>query len=156
MTIQAFRPFDSLEVVAYIIKRCDQKGIYVNITKLQKLLYCCYGVVLAKFGVRLTDEHPEAWQYGPVFPETLRSIQFFGKEAFLQKETPDVDAAPAEMRALIDATLEHFGQHTALKLSNWTHLPGSPWSKTSRDGQFFFDDLDDDDIKTYFSEKVLA
>ena len=87
MTMQSFRPFDSLQVMAYIIKRCKQKGIYVNITKLQKLLYCCYGVVLAKFGVRLTDERPEAWQYGPVFPETLRSIQFFGIDAFCQKGT---------------------------------------------------------------------
>ena len=85
MTEATFRPLDSLQVMAYIIKRCHEKEITLNITKLQKLMYCCYGTVLGKFGLRLIDEYPAAWQYGPVFPEALRSVQFFHVLAFLPK-----------------------------------------------------------------------
>ena len=67
MTDPAFRPVESLQATAYIVKRCDEKGIALNVTKLQKLMFCCYGAVLGKFGLRLIDEYPVAWQYGPVF-----------------------------------------------------------------------------------------
>lgn len=75
MTETKFAPIDSLQVLAYIIRRCEEMNIFINITKLQKLMYCCYGTILGKFGSRLIDEHPAAWQYGPVFPEALRAIQ---------------------------------------------------------------------------------
>ena len=77
-----YQPVNSLQVVAFIVKFCKANDIPLNITKLQKLMYCCYGVVLAKTGLRLTDEHPEAWQYGPVFPDALKCVQFFDLEEF--------------------------------------------------------------------------
>ena len=46
--------FDSNDVMAYILLKASEDNFFVNITKLQKLLYCCYGVVLAAFGWRLT------------------------------------------------------------------------------------------------------
>ena len=49
-----FRPLDSLQVMAYIVDMCRKQHIEVNVTKLQKLLYCCYGVALAQLGIRLT------------------------------------------------------------------------------------------------------
>lgn len=155
MTIQ-FRPVDSLQVMAYIIKRCDSKDIPLNITKLQKLMYCCYGAVLGKFGVRLTDEYPAAWQYGPVFPEALRSVQFFTIDPFKEKDTPDIDSAPAEILQLIDGALECFGKYSASELSRWTHLKGSPWYKASDGGASLYGRLSDEDVASYFREEVLA
>lgn len=35
MTDPAFRPVESLQATAYIVKRCDEKGIALNVTKLQ-------------------------------------------------------------------------------------------------------------------------
>ena len=52
MTEATFRPLDSLQVMAYIIQRCKQlQTPFLNTTKLQKLMYCCYGTCLAKWGV---------------------------------------------------------------------------------------------------------
>lgn len=67
--------FDSNDVMAYIHDYCAKNNIYVNVTKLQKLLYCCYGVVLAALDERLTSEHPQAWEHGPVFPRTFNAIK---------------------------------------------------------------------------------
>lgn len=46
-----FRPLDSLQVMAYIVDMCRKQHIEVNVTKLQKLLYCCYGVALDRKSV---------------------------------------------------------------------------------------------------------
>ena len=59
---------DSIDVAAYVTKQCAQKNFFVNLTKIQKLVFCVYGAVLATSGVRICDEHPKAWPHGPVFP----------------------------------------------------------------------------------------
>ena len=66
--------FRSSIVMAYILMYCQDNNIVANRTKAQKLLYCCYGAILAEFNERLTDEHPKAWMYGPVFPRTFNDI----------------------------------------------------------------------------------
>lgn len=151
-----FRPIDSLQMLAYIIRRCDALGIHdISITKLQKLMYCCYGTVLGKFGNRLIDEFPAAWQYGPVFPEALRAIQFFRVEGFRGRDTPDANDLPLPVRTLIDETLTNFGKFSAKQLSEWTHIKGSPWYRASDGGTSLYYSLSDEDIKNYFRANVL-
>lgn len=55
-----FRPLDSLQVMAYIVDMCRKQHIEVNVTKLQKLLYCCYGVALVQQAANLTWSPPSA------------------------------------------------------------------------------------------------
>lgn len=155
MTEAKFGPIDSLQMVAFIIKRCDAKGIDLNITKLQKLMYCCYGTVLGEFGQRLIDEFPAAWQYGPVFPEALRAVQFFQLKGFRNQATPDADDLPESVRAVIDQTLDSFGKFSAKQLSDWTHLKGSPWFKASDGGASLYHRLSDEDVRNYFKAYVL-
>ena len=155
MTGATFGPVESLQATAYIVKRCDEKGIALNVTKLQKLMFCCYGTVLGKFGLRLIDEYPVAWQYGPVFPEALRSVKFFTVPAFLDKETPDADALTKDVRKLIDETLDVFGKFTARQLSDWTRLRGSPWDLASDGGASLFGRLSDGKVSDYFKFNVL-
>ena len=66
--------FSSSDVVAYILYKGSQENHRVSLTQTQKLLYCCYGIVMAKFNERLTDEHPKCWPFGPVFLNTLNDI----------------------------------------------------------------------------------
>lgn len=39
----------------------------LNMSQIQIILYISYGVWLASTGERLTSEHPQVWQFGPVF-----------------------------------------------------------------------------------------
>lgn len=155
MTETKFAPIDSLQALTYIIGRCDKMNIFINITKLQKLMYCCYGTILGKFGSRLIDEYPAAWQYGPVFPEALRAIQFFQIDGFRGRSTPEADDLPAAVRAVIDETLANFGKFSAKQLSDWTHIKGSPWYKASNGGMSLYHTLSDEEIKNYFRAHVL-
>lgn len=150
-----FNEFDSNIVIAYIKSYCEKKRIAdTNPTKLQKLLYCCYGVVLALTGRRLTIEYPSAWPYGPVFPRTLNALwkdrlPANGKEIFEQE-------CPPELLKYIDETIDFFGQFSAGKLSGWTHLENSPWSKITQNGRFVPVRMDDLQIQNYFRENVVS
>lgn len=151
------RPFDSLLVMAYIIQRCMHLHTpYINTTKLQKLMFCCYGVCLAKYGFRLSDESPEAWQYGPVFPSTLSELQKYTYKSVGRISTKEIDEKmPKEIKSLIDLTLMTFGKFAANQLSNWSHLPGSPWSITSKNGKILREQIKDNLITDYFANYVL-
>ena len=50
--------YATIEVLSYIVRRCAEKSVPVNGTKVQKLMYCSYGVVYAAFGIKLIDEFP--------------------------------------------------------------------------------------------------
>lgn len=151
-----FQPINSLQMESYIIKYCVKNNIPLNVTKIQKLMYCCYGTVLARFGVRLTDEQPAAWQYGPVFPAALKAIQYLGIEAFAKSPTAEAEALPDSVQHVIADTLNYFGKFLASQLSKWSHAADSPWSKASCGGLYLYLELSDDDIKHYFATKVFS
>lgn len=154
MTAVQFAPFDGLQVMAYIIKTCQELGVSYNVTKLQKLMYCCDGVTLATYGKPLSEERPEAWQYGPVYPKVLRHIQANGLEAV---SGSDLEAnAPEEIKKLIRGTVVFFGRFSASQLSAWSHKIGSPWYKASNGGTDLKSPIDDHSIMGYFKSEVLA
>lgn len=154
MTETTFRPLDSLQVMAYIIKMCKELGTPYNVTKLQKLMYCCDGVALATYGTPLSNERPEAWQYGPVFPKVLRYIQANGLDAVTGNEFES--EAPEEIKKLVEGTIVFFGKFSASQLSAWSHKIGSPWYRASNGGTNLKTPIDDLSIKSYFQSEVMA
>ncbi|MBQ9273523.1 MAG: DUF4065 domain-containing protein [Succinivibrio sp.] len=146
-------PLDSVEVLSYILKRAQETGIKMTYVKAQKLLYCCYGVVLAKFGVRLCVESPRAWQYGPVFPRAFGAHHKKRlKSSALFIEGPSF---PASIKSAIDETIDFFGKYSATVLSKWTHREGSPWFIASNAGKDLHGPIGDVLIKSYFAENVV-
>lgn len=150
-------PCNSLEMLSYIAKRCRELSISgINATKLEKLMYCCYGVSLTVCSYRLCGESPEAWQYGPVFPKTLRYMKNFGVNALAAISCNEVtNALPGDVVSAIDRTLEYFGRYSSDKLSAWSCLPGSPWSTASDNGKHLYEQIDDAFIRSYFEHHVL-
>ena len=56
----------AIDIASFVTKFCALNNYFINITKLQKLVYCCYGVVLAAQDIRLCKEHPKTWTNDPV------------------------------------------------------------------------------------------
>lgn len=147
--------FDSRDVAAYIAQQCREKGIDYNNTKLQKLLYCVYGVMLAWKGVRVCDEFPRAWTYGPVFPKVFRWI--YNRKNILSYSTAVRDSGDEALKTTVRRVLEVFGGMSASDLSAWTHKEGSPWWQVVRKGEAGWNSfMPDDYIRDYFRENVLA
>lgn len=123
--------YDSRDVAAYVAQQCIENGIVYNNTKIQKLLYCTYGVMLAWKGVIVCDESPRCWPHGPVFPKVFNFINKGGQIAGYS--TLVRDSQDESLKGAVSSTLDIFGKYTATSLSEWSHEAGSPWEKTCRD-----------------------
>lgn len=145
--------FSSKDVLAYIFRKCAELNISdVSITKALKLLYCCYGVVLANNEVRLCKDHPACWTYGPVFPKSYRAWK--ERELDYNNKTVHAIENDAELKDVLTQTLQFFGKYTASRLVAWSHLPNSPWALSSYNGEHLYEDIDDALIKDYFKKMI--
>lgn len=146
--------FKSIEIAAYIYNRCIDKNFSgINNTKIQKLLYCCYGSVLAANDNRLCDEYPRAWTHGPVFPKVFKFIDKRGIKKLSEIEIPDI---PNDIKNIMDIIIDFFGKFSSTQLSDWSHEVGSPWHSVielqkNKYGAF----IPDNSIKEYFEHYVI-
>lgn len=144
---------DSRDVAAYIVKYCAYKNYFINLTKLQKILYCCYGAVLADSDARLTKEHPKAWDHGPVFPRVY-NLKTKNPDGFIQglieREEHIKDILSSRVMIAINATIDLFSKYTAGALVEWTHRPVSPWYKCTDGGKNLYGEIPDELIREYF------
>jgi uncharacterized phage-associated protein len=144
--------FDSNDVMAYILGVCEKNDIPWNATKAQKLMYCCYGTVLAAFGDKLTEEAPQAWQYGPVFPRTFNGLR---KNRIKPGEDHGFSTAcDPKWLPLIDQTVKTFGKFTASELSTWSHKNGSPWARATNNGKELLVQIPASYIAEYFEPMI--
>lgn len=146
--------FDSIDILIYIVRQCASLGYDINITKGQKLLYCCYGAVLALLDARLCKEHPKAWQYGPAFPRAYKAH----RNNTIEWNKPLKALSEEENKALVcilNETIKSFGKYSASTLVNWSHQSNSPWALCSNKGEFLYNDIDDCIIASYFAKNVV-
>ncbi len=120
--------------------------------KLMKLVYFAHGWYLALTGKPLIQERIEAWQFGPVIPRLYQDFKQYGSGDITQPtlefrfsngrtgfhETRVHEGEdPAENEEALDVihqVWEIYGKHSATKLSNATHMQGTPWSAIYREG----------------------
>lgn len=134
---------DSVDVaqkIRYIAQTEFQ--LLLNMTQTQKLLYIAYGIEMARANMRLTDEHPQAWPFGPVFPRVHSRVDF-------STTPPNPGEISGEIVGLLRDVVRAFGRTSATKLSEWSHSKDSPWDKTPKDK--WGRPLSDGDIREYFS-----
>lgn len=152
--------FDSRDVAAYIAQECIRNGYSYNNTKIQKLLYCVYGAVLAKLNFRICDEQPHAWPYGPVFPKVFNYIHK-GKDITSYSDRVQKELCSDKLE-FINLIIKYFCKYTASQLSSWSHMDGSPWSNVIQNDKSGWNksgwntSLRDEDIISYFKKNVLA
>ena len=145
--------YPSLQIASQIAKVCRASDLRYNNTKIQKLLYCCYGCTLVALSDRLCDEYPRAWQFGPVFPRVFKYIKD-GKS--LADDSIALVGASDESLQLIEKVVRDFGIYTAQSLSAWTHRPGSPWDKVINEmGEPIGSFIPDDMIADYFRKNIV-
>jgi len=129
--MSVIREIYSVDFALYLNEKVKEKGITANKTKLQKLLYICYGSYLKLQEMQpLLDEKPNAWDYGPAFPKVysaqrsndkglngLPPLSFEKLDYFKQFDD------------LIYSVLDFFGDWTTDQLINLTHEEGTAWHK---------------------------
>jgi len=145
---------NSVVLAKYIAAYANANGFVINMTKLQKLLYITYGLYLAVKGKRLTNEHPQAWPYGPVFPTTRNRLLKVNLEDI--KDEHD-ETITDEIKSCVKLVFKTYGIYNGSYLSQWSHQFGSPWDQTVRtDGFTWGDRIPDEYIQEYFQNLIIG
>lgn len=145
---------DSREFAKYIIYASKEKNIEMNMTKLQKFLYICDGLLLA-LGHNVIKEKAKAWDYGPVYPRVYKWYKDkVGKP--VDKSGIDISAVREiednHYNIIVDKVLGSFGTWTARQLSTWTHQSVSPWSNAVRNsGGELYGEISKEDMSLFFA-----
>ena len=145
--------YSSLLVARYMMAYANDNDMNVNITKLNKLFYALYGVYLVVVGVRLVDERPHAWPFGPVFPRVRRDfLRHKGYEGLGLDDPIFADLkADEDLTSCLQVVMSYFGSYNATTLVEWTHQKDSAWTKaTHRLGFTWNDTISDEDVRSYF------
>lgn len=118
--------YASRDIAAYIAQNLQLQNISYNNTKIQKLLYCAYGIYLAKDFGRICDEYPRAWDFGPVFPKVFKYIYNGNEIATFSQTVNQKESLDSPIIKVVKLTISGFGKYKATQLSAWTHKSGSP------------------------------
>lgn len=144
--------YDSVVVAKYLLALAYQKGIVLNVTKVQKLLFILYGYFLARHNQVLLNEKPKAWPFGPVFPKTRKGVDF-GKVIDIADNSLSEIAADPMVTEALNKIIDTYASFSATQLSDWSHMPGGPWDKATKETSFTWNQpIPDEYIKEYFSE----
>lgn len=144
---------NSVVLAKYIAGYANVHHFVINMTKIQKLLYITYGVFLAVTGERLTNEHPQAWPYGPVFSTTRNKLLKLSLEEI---QMPDDKTINDEVKSCVALVFKSFGKYNASYLSSWSHQIGSPWEETTAMEDFKWGDvIPDEFIFPYFKSMII-
>jgi uncharacterized phage-associated protein len=132
---------------------------------LQKLTYIAHGWNWAINGEPLINDEIEAWSFGPVVRDLYEHTKFFGSQPLDRPITPDDSqvarffgktghAAPYRAaltdreRQVIEQVWERYGRLSAIRLSELTHQPGTPWFQAFQRGRNA--QIDDESIRLYY------
>ena len=129
------------------------RGRPMTMSFLQAVLYIIYGTCLAQRKTRIVSEHPQMWQYGPVFARVYTKMR--GGAA------PDRETAERIRRD--DPVLYEFIARTVRmsvtkKFSDLTaplKQKTSPWGRcNARNGDRWSTPLDDAEIAEWFGKRI--
>lgn len=99
--------------------------IEVDNLKLQKLLYYCQGIHLARVDEAIFKDRIEAWTYGPVVPTIYRKYKKYGLETIKEDIKDKIKFKDKELET-IDMVLVYYGNLSGLELVSRTHSD-TPW-----------------------------
>lgn len=133
--IMSYRSFNipTTEVAEYFLSKINEEyGDCISNLKLQKLVYFAQGFVLAITGKTLFKENIIAWQHGPVVKSLYDKYKENGASCIPRPETYDLrHLNDVQLKDILDEVYDTYGQFSAWKLRDITHLPTSPWSKVN-------------------------
>ena len=145
------KQYDSVIGAKLLLALAYEKGIVLNTTKVQKMLYILYSYYMAKHDIQIFSETPKAWPYGPVFPRTRKKVEF---GIVYKRDNSDLSEIIAEDDLVnkFNSVLDIYSKFTAGQLSDWSHMKDSPWERATKLQGFKWGDfIPDDYIKEYFS-----
>ncbi len=141
----------SAQTVANTFLRfAKDEGVPLTNMQLQKLVFLGQGYSLALLDRAAYWNNTHAWQWGPVVPRLYKDLQQYasGQVSDFIPVATDEAIEPA-LEEVLNAVWTAYKKLSGSQLSEITHRPGTPWSKTWANSKFGVIPIDD--IKAYYS-----
>lgn len=125
----------------------------LNMSQIQILTYITYGTYLASTGRRLTGEHPQMWQFGPVFPRAYNKIRKDTSDGAAEYES--ILKVNPKLIDFMTMQFHRFGFMTATEAGAQHMADGSPWAKARKDNPDKWGvQMDDETIREWFASRM--
>lgn len=134
--------------------REQQTGEPLTVMQLIKLVYIADGWSLALRNKPLSNDTPQAWQYGPVYPTVYKAFSHFGSQPITSPavhkgtDLPYAEEFAPDEEELLRAVVKGYGKLSAFGLSRLTHQSGTPWKEAFDRGAY--SNIDRETMKTHF------
>jgi uncharacterized phage-associated protein len=155
--------YTARSVSYYFLLKAFEEKREITVLKLLKLLFLAYGHYYAIHRKKLFSEEINAWKFGPVVRSVYDEFKKYGNEPlqdllynedFAGMVHWEVSEFLAEDLKFLDLVWGAYKSMSPYQLVSLTHLPGSPWSSTTSDGEDIGWNkvIPDTDIYDYFVE----
>lgn len=122
---------DSVDLAKAICYRSKENGHVLYRNQMQAMMYIVYGKVLARNGARITREHPQAWEFGPVFPRVYSKVKETSDDAYREQSEVLREQSP-EVSKLIDETVSRCSWRGCKELLSAIAASGTPCEQSRR------------------------
>ena len=157
-TEEIVQPADAMTLDSVLLAKALQhmaliEGLQLTMSQIQTILYIAYGVWLALHDERLIEEHPQMWQYGPVFPRVYAKLKKDSSDGYDEYDSLRCNH-PDKFRFLSNC-FRRYAWTKACILTSPHISHGSPWSQTRKDNPDKWGvRIEDDIIREWFLPRV--
>ena len=123
--------YDALIIADEILKIAKLKDKALTPMQLMKLTYIAHGWALALLDRGLFSNRIEAWKYGPVIPDLYLATKSYGRNTIPIEEIGDPIEVKVSQddRAFLESVYDQYAHMDGIRLSFFTHKPGTPWDQ---------------------------
>ena len=145
--------YDSLTFAKALVHMAQMEGRGLNMSQIQAILYIAYGVWMVTHEDRLFDEHPQAWQYGPVFPRVYSKLKKGMTDSQVQYLKLKEDSP--ERLSFLERCFRRYAWTSACDLAAPHKSKGTPWSQTRKENpESQTARIPDSLVRGWFTERV--
>ena len=127
---------DVKAVANVMIEKGLKDGNPLTPLQIIKLTYLCQAWMLGMFGKRMFTQDIEAWQYGPVIADVYQRVKNNGGLPVRKPIRASSESFNEDEQHILDQVYKVYGGWTGFKLSQLTHVLGSPWFETKQENPF--------------------
>lgn len=143
--------------IAWHYAKIDVKfthGRPLSMNFLQFMMYIIYGTILAERKTRLVKEHPQMWEFGPIFARAYTKLRKSGIEP-KEEQAKYISENDPTLAEFIPKILK-INLAKGYKEMKKEHLgKSSPWEKTNRENPGKWStEISDTNIENWFAKRI--
>lgn len=122
----------ALAVADKLIRLSLEDEVPITPMQAQKLTYFCHAWMLGFGNGPLFQDAVESWQHGPVIRSLYHELKHYGAGRITAPIWNAPDSFAEREEQIINVVWQRYGQLDGIRLSQMTHVEGSPWEQTYR------------------------